>query len=100
MSSTAMLVARMAQTLAGAGVNLGDERACIRALQSQNFNYSDIVLFGDRAAKAAPQNILIVDTSKTENAHVYAVDVSRADIVIRDGFVVKDRDGIFAGVSR
>lgn len=53
MSSTAVLVAKMAQALAGAGVNLGDERACMRVLQKQNFDHSDIVLYGDSAARVA-----------------------------------------------
>jgi len=53
MSSTAVLVAKMAQVLAGAGVDLGDERACMRVLQDHQFTYSEIVLYGDSAARVA-----------------------------------------------
>ena len=57
MSSTADLVARMAQALAGAGVNLGDERACIRTLLAADFTFSDIVLYGDQAVLTARQAV-------------------------------------------
>jgi uncharacterized membrane protein len=100
MSSTASLVAKMAQALAGAGVDLGDERACMRALKAANFKYSEIVLYGDRDARAASQNILIIDGLEEKHpARGYSTAHASADIVIRNGVVVKDRDGVFDGVS-
>jgi hypothetical protein len=47
----------MAQALAGAGVNLGDERACIRTLLAADFTFSDIVLYGDQAVLTARQAV-------------------------------------------
>jgi hypothetical protein len=47
------LVARMAQVLAGAGVDLGNERACMRALLDRKFALADIISHIDHARTAA-----------------------------------------------
>jgi hypothetical protein len=102
MSSTAELVARMAQALAGAGVDLGDEKACIRALHAKHFTSAEIIIHGDRAAKAAGQQILIVkdpNDQRFDAARGMHADFAVADIVIHNGIVVKDRDGVFDGLA-
>lgn len=57
MPSTTELVAKMAQALAGAGANLGDERQCIRVLQSK-FEPADILIHLD-AARIEAQKLVV-----------------------------------------
>jgi len=53
MPSTTDLVGDMAQALAGAGVNLDNERDCIRALLEHKYAEGDIVSCIDDARAAA-----------------------------------------------
>lgn len=53
MSSHSKLVTEMAKTLAGADVDLSDERECMQALIGREFLYRDVVLYSDAAIRDA-----------------------------------------------
>lgn len=47
------LVVQMATALVDKGTDLGDERACMRALQAAEFGIGDIPIFFDQAIEEA-----------------------------------------------
>jgi hypothetical protein len=52
-TSTTELVARMTEALAGASVDLDNERACLRTLIDRKFAEGDIILHIDAAVATA-----------------------------------------------